>query len=57
LYLEAGRQASKESDTDTKTNQGSHRAMWDGRGELDQDTVVLVRDLDMVPLGHIQLLQ
>lgn len=56
-YLEARRQASEESDTDTEANEGGHGAMWDGGGELDQDTVVLIRDLDMVPLGHIQLLQ
>lgn len=56
-YLEARRQASEESNTDTEANEGGHGAMWDGGGELDQDTVVFVRDLDMVPLGYIQLLQ
>lgn len=31
--------------------------MRDRRCEFDQDVIVLVRDLDMVPLGHIELFQ
>ena len=31
--------------------------MWDRWCKLDEDVVVLVRDLDMIPLSHIELFQ
>lgn len=56
-YLEAGRETSQKSHTNAKSNQGGHGAVRNGGCELNQDRVVLVRDLDMIPLGDVELLQ
>jgi len=41
-YLETRGKTSKETDTNTESNQGCHGAVWDCGRKLNKDAVVLV---------------